>query len=68
MCSLRVTYPCEFGAHLLCLFDETSLQHVLGTLGVDESVGSVQSLSLVHPPSCFLYVACMLQVRRSREE
>lgn len=56
-----VAYPCELRAHLLCFFDETSLQHVLGTLRVDEAVGSVQGLSLIHPPSCFLYVAGMLQ-------
>lgn len=56
-------YSCELGAHLLCFLDEASLQHVLGTLGINEAVCSVQGLSLVHPPSCFFYVACMLEGR-----
>lgn len=56
-------YSCELGAHLLCFLDETSLQHVLGTLGINEPVCSVQGLSLIHPPSSFFYVACMLEGR-----
>lgn len=64
---LLFSNPCELGAHLLCFFNEAGLQHVLGTLGVDEAVSSVQGLSLVHPPSCFLDVAGVLQGRKQRK-
>lgn len=56
-----LSYTRELGTHLLGFFDEASLQHVLGTLRVDKAVCSVQGLSLIHPSSCFLYVAGMLQ-------
>lgn len=54
-------HPCELGTHLLCLFDHASLQHVLGTLWVDESVSGVQSLGLIHPLSGLFDVPSMLR-------
>ncbi len=62
LCALphSFSHPCELGAHFLGLFDHASLQHVLGTLGVDESVGGVQSLGLIHPLSSLSDVPSML--------
>ena len=60
------SHPCEFGAHFFSLFDHTSLQHILGTLGVDESVGGVQSLGFIHPLSSLSDVASMLREGRGQ--
>lgn len=56
------THPRELGAHLLGLLDQSGFQHVLGTLGVDEAVGRVQGLGLVHPSHRLLDVAGVLPV------
>lgn len=58
------SHPGELGAHFLGLFDHGRLQHVLGTLGVDESVSGVQSLGLIHPLGSLFDVASMLQERK----
>lgn len=55
------SHPCELGAHFLGLLDHASLQHVLGTLGVDEPVSGVQSLGLIHPLGSLFDVPSMLQ-------
>jgi len=57
----EISHPCELGAHFLGLFDHASLQHVLGTLGVDESISSVQSLGFIHPLGSLFDVPSMLQ-------
>lgn len=54
------SHPCELGAHFFRLLYHASLQHVLGTLGVDKSVSCVQSLGLIHPLSSLLDVPSML--------
>lgn len=58
-------HPSELGAHLLRLLDHASLQHVLGTLGVDESVGGVQSLRLIHPLSGLFDVPSVLRQKET---
>lgn len=62
------SHPGELGAHFLGLFDHGRLQHVLGTLGVDESVSGVQSLGLIHPLGSLFDVASMLQERKRSVE
>lgn len=58
------SHPCELGTHFLGLFDHASLQHVLGTLWVDESVGGVQSLGFIHPPNSLSDVPSMLREKK----
>lgn len=62
VCTLthRFSHPRELGAHFLSLFDHASLQHILGTLGIDESVSGVQSLGLIHPLSGLSDIPSML--------
>ena len=62
------SHPGEFGAHFLGLLDQASLQHVLSTLRVDEAVGGVQGLGLVHPARRLLYVARVLQRQRELKD
>lgn len=59
-------YPCELWAHLLCFFNQACFEQVLGTFGVNEAVSSVQSLTLIHPASCFPNVSSMLQVEETQ--
>lgn len=61
------TNPCKLGTHLLCLFDETGLEQILGTLGVDEAVSSVETLGLVHPASSFTDVTRVLNRKKKKQ-
>ena len=54
------TDPGELGAHVAGLLHQVGAQHVLGTLGVDVAVSSVQGLCLVHHPHRFVQVTAML--------
>lgn len=66
-CDLHHTNPCELGTHLFSLFDKSSLEQILGTLGVDEAVSGVQTLGLIHPASSFTDVTCMLSREQDME-